>query len=63
MGQFNRRPAESFALSNQPQTFYLGGSAQLLFNNPIRPNFPNQFFPIFYSELWGDYWPGFPIWL
>jgi hypothetical protein len=27
-----------------------------LFRTPTRPTFDNQFFPIFYSEIWGDYW-------
>ena len=27
-----------------------------MFSKPIRPNFPNEFFPIIYSDLWGDYW-------
>lgn len=53
---FNRKPAPHFSLRNQPVEFYAGISPGLLFSNPIRPNFPNQFFPIFYSELWGDYW-------
>ncbi|MFC1742713.1 hypothetical protein ACFL35_01875 [Candidatus Riflebacteria bacterium] len=59
--KFNRKAAVRFSLSNQPSEFYIGLSPGLLFNNPIRPNFPNQFFPIFYSELWGDYWGYFTL--
>ena len=29
---------------------------KVFFNNPIRPNFNNYFFPVLYSDLWGDYW-------
>ena len=29
---------------------------EFLFTNPIRPHFNKQFFPIFYSDTWGDYW-------
>jgi hypothetical protein len=51
-------PPKEFSLSNQPDTFYqrtrLGQFA--LFKNPVRGNFDNEFFPIFYSETWGDYW-------
>jgi hypothetical protein len=27
-----------------------------LFREPVRPNFDNSFFPVFYSDTWGDYW-------
>ncbi|MBT3323140.1 MAG: phospholipid carrier-dependent glycosyltransferase [Anaerolineae bacterium] len=27
-----------------------------LFRNPIRPNFYYEPIPVFYSEIWGDYW-------
>jgi len=58
---FNRQPAAQFSFGNQPLEFYLGLSPELLFNKPVRPNFPNQFLPIFYSELWGDYWGYFTV--
>ena len=47
-----------FSFSNQPKSFYLPDiqSINLVFTKPIRPNFSNQFFPILYSDLWGDYW-------
>lgn len=57
---FNRKPTEKFLLSNQPLMFYAGLSG-LMFRNPIRPNFPNQFIPILYSEMWGDYWGFFIV--
>lgn len=53
---FNRHPAGHFSFKNQPADFYFGLSPKLLFSNPVRPNFSNQFLPIFYSEIWGDYW-------
>jgi hypothetical protein len=58
---FARKPAEKFSFSNQPLEFYVGLSPRLLFDKPVRPNFPNQFLPIFYSELWGDYWCFFTV--
>jgi hypothetical protein len=58
---FNMKPAAQFSFSNQPGDFYGGLSPKLLFDKPVRPNFPNQFLPIFYSELWGDYWSYFVV--
>ena len=34
----------------------LEGVGTNIFSNPIRPYFKNQFFPILYSDTWGDYW-------
>lgn len=44
--------------TNQPLNFYwpFNNSAIDMFVKPIRPNFNNQFFPVLYSSLWGDYW-------
>ena len=28
----------------------------MVFTKPIRPYFQNQFIPVLYSDLWGDYW-------
>jgi len=58
---FNKAPEAQFSFRNQPLEFYVGLDPRLLFNNPVRPNFSNQFLPIFYSELWGDYWGYFTI--
>ena len=58
---FNRPPAPHFALSNQPRSFYLGTGSGRLFSDPVRPSFPNQLLPTFYSETWGDYWAYFTI--
>jgi hypothetical protein len=58
---FNRRPAERFSFDNQPAEFYVGLSPREVFQKPVRPNFPNQFIPTFYSDLWGDYWCYFVI--
>ena len=47
-----------FKLSNQPLSFYIpqGPEVGMVFTKPIRPFFENQFFPVLYSDLWGDYW-------
>jgi len=54
---FNQSPTK-FKLSNQPIEFYLPftNEAHMVFTKPIRPYFRNQFLPILYSDLWGDYW-------
>lgn len=58
---FNRSSKTQFSFNNQPWEFYIGVSPKELFNTPVRPNFPNQFIPIIYSEIWGDYWGYFSI--
>ena len=47
-----------FSLSNQPSYFYnpFNKEALIMFSKPIRGYFVNQFLPILYSDLWGDYW-------
>lgn len=54
---FNQNPTK-FSFSNQPLDFYIPYTreALMIFIKPIRPNFANQFLPILYSDLWGDYW-------
>ena len=56
--------AKSFSLSNQPFSFYRNSGFRdfLLFKSPTRKTFDNQLFPLFYSEIWGDYW-GFFIFI
>jgi hypothetical protein len=58
---FNRAPKATFSFGNQPRSFYFGVAPGLLFSNPVRPNFANQLLPIFYSEIWGDYWGFFLV--
>lgn len=50
--------ANGFSFSNQPLSFYnpFNSEASFVFTKPIRSNFSNQFLPILYSDLWGDYW-------
>ena len=50
--------ANGFSFSNQPFSFYnpFNSEASFVFTKPIRSNFSNQFLPILYSDLWGDYW-------
>ncbi len=54
---FNRSPS-GFSINNQPITFFrnTGIKDWLIFKTPTRPTFENQFFPTFYSDMWGDYW-------
>jgi hypothetical protein len=58
---FNREPSATFSLHNQPSSFYFGLAPKELFSRAVRPNFPNEFIPIFYSETWGDYWGFFAL--
>jgi hypothetical protein len=54
---FNRETT-GFSFRNQPRTFYTTSGLKhgLIFQQPSRPTFDNRFFPIFYSDTWGDYW-------
>lgn len=54
---FNKEPTP-FSFKNQPLSFYfpIGADISMVFTKPIRPYFENQFLPILYSDLWGDYW-------
>jgi len=54
---FNQKRT-NFSFSNQELNFYFpfNDEAKLMFTKPIRPYFSNQFLPILYSDLWGDYW-------
>jgi hypothetical protein len=58
---FNRPGAAHFSLNNQPREFYARVNPKLLFTNPVRPHFADQFLPTFYSETWGDYWGYFTL--
>ena len=58
---FNKEPSPRFSFTNQPADFYFGLGWPQLFQWPIRSSFPNQFVPIFYSEIWGDYWGYFAV--
>lgn len=57
---FNRTPT-TFSIRNQPLSFYLGTGMDHLFKDPVRPRFTNQFMPVFYSDIWGDYWNYFSV--
>lgn len=50
--------SSGFSFANQPYSFYRHTHLDdgLLFETPVRPYFSNEFFPIFYSDTWGDYW-------
>jgi hypothetical protein len=54
---FNIRP-KPFAFSNQPISFYRSTGLRnlALFRSPTLRTFDNQFIPLFYSDIWGDYW-------
>ena len=55
IASYNIDPQKKFSFSNQPPKFYFDLALNKVFKDPIRPAFPNQFLPTFYSEFWGDY--------
>jgi hypothetical protein len=62
VAHFNRE-SPGFSFSNQPRVFYLGTGLKdlALFRSPVRPAFDDGkttsiFIPVFYSDVWGDYW-------
>jgi hypothetical protein len=57
----NRPSMPSFRVSNQPRSFYVDLGWPHLFEAPVRDAFPNRLLPIFYSEVWGDYWGYFLV--
>jgi hypothetical protein len=54
---FNRSPRTT----SRPASVFTGLGDGKLFTDPIRLNFPGQVIPIFYSEIWGDYWAYFTV--
>ena len=56
---FSGKPAATFSFHNQPSGFYFGTGDGKLFSAPADSAFPNQFLPVFHSEVWGDYWEVF----
>ena len=56
---FNRSPDKE----PKPISFYIGGGDGKLFIDPIRPNFARQAIPILYSEMWGDYFADFSVYM
>jgi hypothetical protein len=50
--------SQGFSLANlSPDFFRMSGLRDFqIFKNPVRPLFDKGFFPIFYSDIWGDYW-------
>lgn len=57
---FNQKPHDHLSIHNQPGYFYEVWNPQMA-RHPIRPNLADRFLPIFYSEVWGDYWGYFLI--
>ena len=54
---FNIEP-QGFALADLPPGFFTTSGLKDLqiFKAPVRPKFDKGFFPLFYSDVWGDYW-------
>jgi hypothetical protein len=53
---FNSKRESDFSLMRFQELISFNEAGSYLFNNPIRPYFGNNFFPILYSDTWGDYW-------
>lgn len=54
---FNRN-STGFAFSNKEPSFYRNTGLKdfELFRSPVYGTFNDMFIPIFYSDIWGDYW-------
>jgi hypothetical protein len=54
---FNRN-TPGFSLANKEASFYraTGLKEWRLFRSPVYGSFNDMFIPIFYSDIWGDYW-------
>ncbi len=53
---FNTKANNDLSYSRFLEFVSFNNVGDYIFSNPIRPYFGNKFFPIFYSEVWGDYW-------
>lgn len=58
---FNRPPKALLGIDRHPTSFYTGLGGRDLFHAPIRNAFRNQAIPMFYSDLWGDWWGYFLV--
>ena len=58
---FNRPPSRGFSLEHHPPGFLSDLALGELVTDPVRPSFPGRAIPIFYSEIWGDYWSFFHV--
>jgi hypothetical protein len=58
---FNKRPISSFSLALHPPRFYFGLGLDNIFLDPVDRSIEGQILPIFYSEIWGDYWQFFTV--
>lgn len=54
---FNRN-TPGFSLANKDRSFYRNTGLKdfELFKSPVYGSFNDMFIPIFYSDIWGDYW-------
>ncbi len=53
---FNTEINKTINLERVSEFVSFDGISNYIFTNPIRPYFENKFLPIFYSDVWGDYW-------
>lgn len=53
---FNTEINKTLNLERITEFVSVNGIGNYIFSNPIRPYFENKFLPIFYSDVWGDYW-------
>lgn len=58
---FNRPPKAQVGIDSHPTSFYTGLGGHDLFQAPIRNAFRNQAIPMFYADLWGDWWGYFLV--
>jgi hypothetical protein len=58
---FNRDSLGEFSLYSQPAEFYFGLNTDKLFSDPVKPSLRRSIIPIFYTEIWGDYYQHFSV--
>lgn len=58
---FSVEPSSRFAPFDQPTSFFFGLAPNRVFTDPVRASFHNKLIPVFYSEIWGDYWAHFVV--
>lgn len=57
---FNNYP-DDFSISNVSPDYFTDLALDKLFIDPVRPEFSNAFFPMLYSDTFGDYWGYFLV--
>ena len=58
---FDRPQVQKPLWQRRPASFYLDPGLPEVITSPVKPHFPNRFWPQLYAEGWGDYYGNF-VW-